>query len=85
MGGVAGHMAHLSEDVELTFNEIVSVLSKVANADIKNATEKVDGQNLFLTVDGSGEVRTARNSGDDTQQKMRLQTVLRLSQRLCVS
>ena len=64
MGGVAGHMAHLSEDTDLTFSEIVSILGKVANADIKNATEKVDGQNLFLTVDGSGEVRTARNSGD---------------------
>jgi len=64
MGGVAGHMAHLSEDLSLTFDEIVSILGKVANADIKNATEKVDGQNLFLTVDASGEVKTARNSGD---------------------
>ena len=64
MGGVAGHMAHLSEDTELTFNEIVSILSKVANAEIDNATEKVDGQNLFLTVDASGEIKTARNSGD---------------------
>jgi len=64
MGGVAGHMAHLSEDLSLTFNEIVSILGKVANAEITNATEKVDGQNLFLTVDGDGEIRTARNSGD---------------------
>ena len=64
MGGVAGHMAHLSEDTDLTFNEIVSVLTKVASADIKNATEKVDGQNLFLSVDGLGEIRTARNNGD---------------------
>ena len=64
MGGVAGHMAHLSEDLSLTFNEIVSILGKVANAEIDNATEKVDGQNLFLTVDASGEIRTARNSGD---------------------
>ena len=64
MGGVAGHMAHLSEDTSLTFNEIVTVLAKVASADIKNATEKVDGQNLFLSVDGSGEIRTARNNGD---------------------
>ncbi len=74
MGGVAGHMAHLSEDTDLTFNEIVSVLTKVANADIKNATEKVDGQNLFLswTINRDGEVevaragdaRTARNAGD---------------------
>ena len=64
MGGVAGHMAHLSEDTDLTFNEIVGILGKVANAEIDNATEKVDGQNLFLTVDESGEIRTARNSGD---------------------
>jgi cytidyltransferase-like protein len=64
MGGVAGHMAHLSEDLSLTFNEIVSILGKVANADIKNATEKVDGQNLFLSVDADGEIRTARNNGD---------------------
>ena len=63
MGGVAGHMAHLSEDLSLTFNEIVSILSKVANAEIQNTTEKVDGQNLFLTV-ANGEVRTARNNGD---------------------
>ena len=74
MGGVAGHMAHLSEDLDLTFNEIVSILTKVASGEIKNATEKVDGQNLFLswTVDADGEVRiapegearTARNRGD---------------------
>ena len=64
MGGVAGHMAHLSEDIDLTFNDIISILSKVANAEIKNATEKVDGQNLFLTVNLSGEVKTARNAGD---------------------
>ena len=64
MGGVAGHMAHLSEDTDLTFSEIIDILGKVANAEITNATEKVDGQNLFLTVDGSGEIKTARNSGD---------------------
>jgi cytidyltransferase-like protein len=64
MGGVAGHMAHLSEDTDLTFKEIVSILGKVANAEIKNATEKVDGQNLFLTVNQDGEIRTARNNSD---------------------
>jgi hypothetical protein len=66
MGGVAGHMAHLSEDTDLTFNEIVNILGKVSNAEIENATEKVDGQNLFLswTVGADGEVRTARNKGD---------------------
>ena len=62
MGGVAGHMAHLSEDTDLTFNEIISILSKVANAEIDNATEKVDGQNLFLTVDDSGEIKNVADN-----------------------
>lgn len=64
MGGVAGHMAHLSEDLDLTFSEIIDILGKVANAEIDNATEKVDGQNLFLTVSADGDIKTARNSGD---------------------
>jgi len=64
MGGLGGHMAHLSEDLDLTFNEIVDVLGKVARAEIKNVTEKVDGQNLFLSVDAQGNIRTARNATD---------------------
>ena len=73
MGGAAGHMAHLHEDLDLTFTELVSILNKVASADIE-VTEKVDGQNLFLsareqislTVDefGAIEIRTARNPTD---------------------
>ena len=64
MGGLGGHMAHLSEDLDLTFNEIVDILGKVARAEIKTATEKVDGQNLFLSVDYEGNIRTARNATD---------------------
>ena len=64
MGALGGHMAHLSEDLDLTFNEIVEVLGKVANAEIEAVTEKVDGQNLFLTVTESGDIRAARNNID---------------------
>ena len=64
MVGLGGHMAHLSEDLDLTFNEIVDVLGKVASAEIKTATEKVDGQNLFLSVDYDGNILTARNATD---------------------
>lgn len=64
MGGLGGHMAHLSEDLELTFNDLVGILGKVANADLEAVTEKVDGQNLFLTVGGAGDIRAARNAGD---------------------
>jgi len=63
MGALGGHMAHLHESLELTFEELATILDSVANADVA-ATEKVDGQNLFLTVDESGAMRTARNGGD---------------------
>ena len=64
MGALGGHMAHLHESIEMTFDELKSVLSQVANAELTDVTEKVDGQNLFLTVDETGAVRTARNGGD---------------------
>ena len=64
MGGLGGHMAHLSEDLDITFNEVIEVLGKVARAEIKNVTEKVDGQNLFLSVDASGNFRAARSPSD---------------------
>jgi cytidyltransferase-like protein len=63
MGALGGHMAHLHESLELTFEELATILDSVANADIET-TEKVDGQNLFLTVDELGAIRTARNGGD---------------------
>ena len=63
MGGAAGHMAHLHEDLSLTFSELISIINTVASADVE-VTEKVDGQNLFLTVNELGEIRTARNATD---------------------
>ena len=64
MGALGGHMAHLHESLELTFDELKGILSQAANAELTDVTEKVDGQNLFLTVDATGAVRTARNGGD---------------------
>ncbi len=63
MGALGGHMAHLHESLEMTFDELSTVLDSVANADV-SATEKVDGQNLFLTVKTDGTINTARNGGD---------------------
>lgn len=64
MGGVAGHLSHLHESMELTFGEIKSILSDVATANMQ-VVEKVDGQNIFFGWDAkSGQIRTARNSGD---------------------
>ena len=66
MGGVAGHLSHVHENLDFTFGEIKSLLSDVASADIE-VVEKFDGQNIFFKffVDPeSGELRTARNPGD---------------------
>lgn len=63
MGALGGHMAHLHESMDLTFDELSTIMDSVANADI-SATEKVDGQNLFLTVKSDGSINTARNGGD---------------------
>ena len=64
MGGVAGHLSHIHENLDFTFGEIKSILSDVASANIE-AIEKVDGQNLFFGWDAkTGEIRTARNPSD---------------------
>ena len=65
MGGAAGHMAHLHENIWLTFGEIKTFLNQVANAEIK-PIEKVDGQNIFFRWSSDG-IRTARNMGDITR------------------
>ncbi len=62
MGGVAGHLSHLHENLDFTFGEIKSILRDVASANIE-AVEKVDGQNLFFTY-RDGALQTARNAGD---------------------
>jgi hypothetical protein len=63
MGGVAGHMAHLQEDLSLTFNALIKILSEVAEGEI-TPVEKVDGQNLFLTIDALDTLKAARNKSD---------------------
>lgn len=64
MGGVAGHLSHMHESMDLTFGEIKNLLRDVASANM-DVLEKVDGQNLFFTWNSRmGELRTARNSGD---------------------
>ena len=64
MGGVAGHLNHIHENLDFTFGEIKSMLKDVASANIE-PIEKVDGQNVFFTWHaGTGAIRTARNDGD---------------------
>ena len=48
MGGVAGHMSHLYDNRDLTFQKMKEILEAASEGDL-DAEEKVDGQNLFLS------------------------------------
>jgi len=71
MGGLGGHMSHLHEDLDLTFQSLLGILGMIARTEL-TVTEKVDGYNLFIsyTVDEDGDilidgdVRAYRNKSD---------------------
>ena len=62
MGGVAGHLSHLYDNRDMTFNEMKKILSLASNGDLVG-TEKTDGYNIFLGFK-DGQARAARNKGD---------------------
>ena len=62
MGGIAGHLAHLYDDRELTFSKIVKILSDASQGKLV-ATEKTDGANIFLSF-RKGQALYARNQAD---------------------
>ena len=62
MGGVAGHLSHLYDNRDMTFNEMKRILSLASSGDLIG-TEKTDGYNIFLGFK-DGQARAARNKGD---------------------
>ncbi len=62
MGGVAGHLMHLYDNRDLSYNDIADILSKASRGELVG-TEKTDGFNIYLGFK-DGEARAARNKGD---------------------
>ena len=62
MGGVAGHLMHLYDNRDLTFNKISKILYKASSGELEG-TEKTDGYNIYLGA-VNGQARAARNKGD---------------------
>lgn len=65
-GGAYGHMAHIFEDMSLTFNDIKEIFQLGLSGQISvnnNVMEKTDGQNLLFTFK-SNNIRAARNGSD---------------------
>lgn len=62
MGGVAKHLNHVWENLDMTFGELKQVLSEASQGTLE-VVEKFDGVNLHFRVDSHGMVRFARNDG----------------------
>ena len=62
MGGVAGHLNHVYDNRDLSFNQIKKILTMASRGEIVG-TEKTDGYNIYLGYQG-GQPRAARNKGD---------------------
>ena len=63
-GGLAGHMDYFYGYKELTFVEIFDMIDDLFNARVEHVTEKLDGQNIFVTMDENGGIRFGRNNKD---------------------
>ena len=61
-GGAAKHMSHPYEINEFTFKDIDRLINDLLNGNINNATEKMDGLNLFVSFDKNGNIIAARNN-----------------------
>ena len=64
-GGAYGHMSHPFDDKQLTFGDFKQMINIALQGKLNlesAATEKTDGQNLFITWDT--ELKAARNNGD---------------------
>jgi len=60
MGGIAKHLSHVWEDLDMTFGDLKGILSEASQGNLE-AVEKWDGVNLHFCVDSSGIVRFGRN------------------------
>jgi hypothetical protein len=63
-GGLAGHMMHPYEALDMTPRQIIDRIKEYSNS--QKIIEKVDGQNLFFTVEKDGTLMFARNKEDMT-------------------
>ena len=63
-GGLAGHMMHPYEALDMTPRQIIDRIKEYSAS--QKIIEKVDGQNLFFTVEEDGTLMFARNKEDMT-------------------
>jgi hypothetical protein len=73
-GGVGGHLNHLYDNVNMTYNKMAQILKKASSGELVG-TEKADGYNIFLGY-RDGQARAARNKGDMQRGGMTMQDLI---------
>ena len=64
MGGLGGHVDHLYDNPDLTFTDMIKMMTAASNGEITGG-EKLDGQNLFVSYSvKDGKAKAARNVGN---------------------
>lgn len=62
---MAGHLMHLTDNLDLTFDDLVEVMKRATDNRLEKVTEKLDGQNIFFSYDTNTDtLKLARNKGD---------------------
>jgi len=67
-GGAAGHIPHPYEINDFTFGDLKNLVTDLFHGEITELSEKLDGQNLFASVDEYGNTIFARNNKHLTQE-----------------
>lgn len=64
-GGLGGHLMHLYDNWDLTFADLIDVFASAEQGKLESVTEKVDGQNIFVSWDmQTSQLKAARNKGN---------------------
>ena len=75
-GGAAGHMSHPYDYADFTFKDLKNLIHDLFAGTITDVTEKLDGQNLFASVDMHGNTIFARNETTLKEQPWYLEDVM---------
>lgn len=76
-GGVSGHISHPYEIKNMRFSDLFGLITKLFSGEITDITEKVDGMNLYASVNLRGEPIFARNKYHISQQPFLLDDIKR--------
>lgn len=63
-GGEGGHMSHPIDYVDFTGNDLIELIDNLFNGKIEHMKEKLDGMNIFATMNNNGEVVFIRNKSN---------------------